>query len=207
MDSPSSASVITGRLIFLTITALPESDAATSLGLNCLFSKTRLIASATAAPSMIPPSTMLSGGTGSMPNATTFHALPADFSSTALTALDPMSRPTTAFDLPRPNTTVCPFRQAQPWKRGTTAGLPADCQKPPQTTKFRPGCVRELAELITVPSACYKKRRPDRTTSPLSFIGTCVPLLHTGGGARSRLDTPQKRAYDLGLPLPGPARL
>jgi len=31
IDSASSASVICGRLIFLTMTALPESDAATSL--------------------------------------------------------------------------------------------------------------------------------------------------------------------------------
>src|SRR5262249_312825 len=79
------------------------------------------MASATAAPSMIAPSTMLSGGTGSMPKATTFHAFPDGLSSTALTALEPMSRPTTAFDLPRPNTTVCPFRLSQSGKRSTTA--------------------------------------------------------------------------------------
>ena len=58
------------------MTALPESDAATSLVLNALFSNTRRIASATAAPSMIAPSTMLSGGTGSMPNAATLKPLP-----------------------------------------------------------------------------------------------------------------------------------
>ena len=51
------------------MTALPESDAATSFVLNCLFSKTRRIASATAAPSMMAPSTMLSGGTGWIANA------------------------------------------------------------------------------------------------------------------------------------------
>src|SRR5262249_48957845 len=135
MDSPSSASVITGRLIFLTITALPESDAATSLVLNWLFSNTRRMASATAEPSMIAPSTMLSGGTGSMPKATTFQALPDGLSSTALTALDPMSRPTTAFELPRPNTTVCPFRLAQSGKRSTTRDAPADCQKTAANTE------------------------------------------------------------------------
>ena len=59
------------------MTALPESDAATSLVLNALFSKTRRIASATAAPSMMAPSTMLSGGTGSMAKAATLKPLPA----------------------------------------------------------------------------------------------------------------------------------
>src|SRR5471030_1286932 len=86
------------------MTALPDSEAATSFVLNALFSKTRRIASTTAAPSMIAPSTMLSGGTGSMASAATLKPLPTAFSSTALTALDPMSRPTTAFDLPKPNT-------------------------------------------------------------------------------------------------------
>src|SRR3954471_23735456 len=106
MDSASSDSAMTGRLIFLTITALPDSDAATSFVLKALFSNRRRIASATAAPSMIAPSTMLSGGTGSAPNADTRNApLPAGLSSTALTALEPMSRPTTALDfLVRPNT-------------------------------------------------------------------------------------------------------
>src|SRR5678816_1649105 len=95
---------MTGRLIFLTMTALPEREAATSLVLNALFSKTRRIASATAAPSMIAPSTMLSGGTGSLAKATTLKFLPEAFSSTALTALEPMSRPTTDLDFPSPNT-------------------------------------------------------------------------------------------------------
>src|SRR5205823_3024937 len=88
------------------MTALPESEAATSLLLNALFSNNRRIASATAAPSMIAPSTMLSGGTGWTANAPTLYPLPAGFSSTALTALEPMSSPTTAFDLPKPNTGV-----------------------------------------------------------------------------------------------------
>ena len=61
------------------MTALPDSEAATSLVLKALFSNTRRIASATAAPSMIAPSTMLSGGTGSMAKATTLKPLPAGF--------------------------------------------------------------------------------------------------------------------------------
>jgi hypothetical protein len=52
-------------VIFLTITALPDSDAQTSLVLNALLlSNTRRMASATAPASMIAPSTMESGGTG-----------------------------------------------------------------------------------------------------------------------------------------------
>src|SRR5438132_10150950 len=98
------------------MTALPESDAATSLLLNALLSKTRRIASATAAPSMIAPSTMLSGGIASLAKAATLNDLPFAFSSTALTALDPMSRPTTALDLPKPNTDAPhPQSEYQPW--------------------------------------------------------------------------------------------
>src|SRR5262245_28501571 len=95
IDSSSSAGVMTGSEIFLTMTALPDSDATTSLVLNAFDSKTRRIASATAVPSMMAPSTMLSGGTGSAPKAATRNPFPAGFSSTALTALEPISRPTT----------------------------------------------------------------------------------------------------------------
>src|SRR5688500_12571741 len=90
---------MTGRVIFLTMTALPESDAQTSLVLKAEFcSKMRRIDSATAPASMMAPSTMESGGTGAMPKAATRYPLPAGFNSTALTALDPMSSPTTLFD-------------------------------------------------------------------------------------------------------------
>ncbi len=71
IDSASSASVITGRLIFLTMTALPDSDAATSLVLNAVLLNSRVMASATAPPSMMAPSTMLSGGIGSEAKAAT----------------------------------------------------------------------------------------------------------------------------------------
>ena len=59
----------------------------------------RRIASATAPASMMAPSTIESGGTGSLPNAATRNPFPDGFSSTALTALDPMSSPTTALVL------------------------------------------------------------------------------------------------------------
>jgi len=55
----------------LTITALPDSEAATSRVRIACRSKSRRMASATAAPSMIAPSTMLSGGSGSVPYAAT----------------------------------------------------------------------------------------------------------------------------------------
>ena len=50
------------------MTALPEREAATSLLLNALLVKMRRTAADTAAESMIAPSTMLSGGTGSTRN-------------------------------------------------------------------------------------------------------------------------------------------
>src|SRR5689334_4348695 len=81
------------------MTAFPDRDAATSLVLIAPLVKRRRIASATAPPSMMAPSTMLSGGTGSLPNAATLNALPAGLSSTALTALEPISRPTRDFAL------------------------------------------------------------------------------------------------------------
>src|SRR5262249_27167843 len=90
-----------GSEIFLTMTAFPESEAATSFVLMWRPSNRRRIASATAAASMMAPSTMLSGGSGSVPKPVTLYDLPADFSSTALTADDPMSRPTSAFALRR----------------------------------------------------------------------------------------------------------
>src|SRR5579859_4568738 len=100
MDSASSLSDMIGSEIFLTMTALPESDAATSFVLMWRPSNRRRMASATEAPSMIAPSTMLSGGRCSVPKLVTLKDLPDGFSSTALTADDPMSSPTRAFALP-----------------------------------------------------------------------------------------------------------
>src|SRR3954471_2426130 len=88
-----------GSVIFLTITALPESDAATSLVLMPRPSNRRRMASATAAPSMIAPSTMLSGGSDSVPKPVTLYVFPDALSSTAFTALEPISRPTRALAL------------------------------------------------------------------------------------------------------------
>src|SRR5262245_37642969 len=94
---------MTGRVIFLTITELPDSEAATSLVLKRRFSNSRRMASATAPLSMMAPSTMLSAGIGSTANAVTLKLLPDGLSSTAFTALDPISNPTTAFGFPNPN--------------------------------------------------------------------------------------------------------
>src|SRR4029450_5214887 len=98
IESASSASVITGNAIFLTITALPDSEATTSFALKRLVSKMRRIASATVTASMTAPSTIVSGGIDSDAQGTTLKTLdPFGFNSMALTALDPMSRPTTGF--------------------------------------------------------------------------------------------------------------
>jgi hypothetical protein len=62
---------MTGSVIFLTITALPESEAHTSFALKALVGKEPAHGTATAPPSMMAPSTMLSGGTDSTPMAET----------------------------------------------------------------------------------------------------------------------------------------
>src|SRR5262245_66635975 len=48
---------------------------------------------------MMAPSTMASGGTGAVAKAVTLCPLPDGLSSTALTVLEPMSRPTTGLTL------------------------------------------------------------------------------------------------------------
>src|SRR5438093_4859270 len=104
MDSASSSGVIWGRLIFLTITALPDTLVATSFVLIFWAVKRRWMASMTAPESMIAPSTMASGGSGSRPRFTSWYSfpvLPPGFSSTALIADDPMSTPTSPFFLPK----------------------------------------------------------------------------------------------------------
>ena len=67
IDSASSSWLIWGRLIFLTITAFPDTEVATSVVLIFWVWKRRWMASMTAPLSMIAPSTMASGGKGSMP--------------------------------------------------------------------------------------------------------------------------------------------
>ena len=67
IDSASSSGLICGRLIFLTMTAFPQTLVATSEVLIFWALKTRWMASITAPESMIAPSTMASGGSGSMP--------------------------------------------------------------------------------------------------------------------------------------------
>ena len=67
MDSASSSGLIWGRLIFLTMTALPDTLVATSFVLIFWEVKRRWMASITAPESMMAPSTMASGGRGSIP--------------------------------------------------------------------------------------------------------------------------------------------
>src|ERR1035437_4966278 len=110
IDSASSASVIPGRVIFLTMTALPDSEATTSRVLMRLLSNSRLITSATAAAAMIAPSPIVSPGTGPAPKPTTLKDGPEGRSSTILTALEPMSSPTTGLIL---RNTPCPLLGVQ----------------------------------------------------------------------------------------------
>ena len=107
MDSSSSVWVITGSVIFFTITALPDNEAHTSFDLNALLpSNRRRTASATAPASIMAPSTIASAGSGSIAKATTRKALPDAFSSTAFTALEPISRPITVLLLPNTDTSL-----------------------------------------------------------------------------------------------------
>ena len=109
MDSASSSELICGRLIFLTMTALPETPVATSPVLILLSWNRRWIESITAPESMIAPSTIASGGSGSIPMFRSWYSsppLPPTLSSTALTAEEPMSTPTSPFFLPKRPTGV-----------------------------------------------------------------------------------------------------
>src|SRR5262245_42949096 len=217
MDSASSFSVITGRVIFLTMTALPESDAHTSFDLKAFFpSNTRRMASATETASMIAPSTIASGGTGSAPNAVTLYPLPAGFTSTALTALDPMSSPTI----------VLAFAKSAISSQGVTAELRNRCAVDPPARSCRASraltCSR-VTNLQTVADSCegdLPKRavvsgyrsfpRPHHvnfwhidagTAFPFSRIrGTRTELkMHTD--EERKVDTLSKRPYDWGLRL------
>src|SRR6185295_15286097 len=103
IDSASSSVVIWGRLIFLTMTALPETLVATSFVLIFWAVKRRWISSMTAPESMMAPSTIASGGSGSSPRLVSWYSLPPlppGLSSTTLIAEDPMSTPTSPLLLP-----------------------------------------------------------------------------------------------------------
>ena len=93
MCSSSSSRVISGILIFLTITECPETAVATSRPLKrSRFFSVRM-ASTTALWFMIAPSTMVWAGNGSMPKLTRWKPLPVSLSWTAFTEFEPTSRP------------------------------------------------------------------------------------------------------------------
>src|SRR5205807_5734501 len=164
---------MTGRLIFLTMTALPESEAATSFDLNALLSNRRRIASATAVPSMIAPSTMLSGGMGSMPNAATLKPLPTAFNSTAFTALDPMSSPTTPLDLFKPNTVCAPWN----WKREHSRKADTTSTTSPTVRNWRRTCGTAIDARLFLPSPLtflsvdHGSRQTPDNSLPVTLIG------------------------------------
>src|SRR5262245_59768239 len=90
----SSAAVMRGRAIFLTITECPEIAVAMLRVRHPSAARSRPMASTTALWSMIAPSTMACAGRGSMPKLTSCASRRPTRSSMALMALDPMSRPT-----------------------------------------------------------------------------------------------------------------
>src|SRR5437868_1232294 len=143
-----------------------------------------------------------------MPKATTFQPLPACLSSTALTALEPMSRPITALDFPRPNTWRCPLNlNPAIGQSGYQTRLQRDRRKVARSAKTEIMRPRAAPPTITVSSATYKACGSGISVIPRSpYRRGAGPTAHVIGRAAGRLDTPQKHPYDLGLPLPGPAR-
>jgi hypothetical protein len=83
--------------MFLTMTPLPETPATTRSFLNWWLRKMPAMTFETSFSSMIWPSTTVSGWSPSKPRLTSESALSLPVSSTALTELEPMSRPTSPF--------------------------------------------------------------------------------------------------------------
>src|SRR5215207_1393852 len=94
MEPSSSSRVICGTMMFLTMTELPETPAATRSVLNWCRLKTPEMTPDTSFSSMIWPSTTVSGRSPSKPRLTSESAPDLPPSSTSLTELEPMSRPT-----------------------------------------------------------------------------------------------------------------
>src|SRR5258708_28204178 len=105
MVSASSASLIEGSEIFLTMTEWPLTAVATFLVLIELSANSFEIALDTVTEPTITGSTTISGGNGSSPRWATSKPPRVFFNSTALMLEDPTSRPTIDFD---PNPNMCP---------------------------------------------------------------------------------------------------
>ncbi len=100
MDSANSSSVITGRLIFLTITEWPETEVTTSFVLILkLLIRSRIVSTITT-ESIRDPSTMASGGMVAMAELINRCPLLVSVSSTTLMELEPISKPITSFFFP-----------------------------------------------------------------------------------------------------------
>ena len=157
------------------------------------------MASATAPPSMMAPSTMLSGGIGSLPKAVTLNALPVGFSSTALTALDPMSSPTTALLLPRPNTgsVLCVAREDTPsaeasCRRGSTRASPncrlrRSANRGRRDATVRKGSTSQNPARFQVQSECTGEKSAIRQRQRARAVDLRIRHAITGLGMR-RLD-------------------
>ena len=104
------------------MTALPESDAATSLVVKVFCPNNRLMASATATPSTIAPSTMLSGGIGSVAKAVTLNVLPTDFQFDGLDGARADVEADHRFVFCEDQTPARPLRSVRPAKGRATRG-------------------------------------------------------------------------------------
>src|SRR5262249_46739173 len=162
-----------GSEIFLTITALPDGEAGPSFVLRLRPSKRRRIASPTAAPSMMAPSTMLSGGSDSVPNPVTLYDLPAAFNSTAFTADEPISSPTSAFAL----------RNTDP-PGNHFAWLSAVARR----------------QVRCHPQSAFNFGRTEQIWNPVRGCGRCAITALSAKGQFCNLDNSANCRYPLGLP-------
>ena len=110
MAESSSSSFAALTVILFTITECPETEVATFRVLILFSVKILSMAAETERASMIAPSTTVSCPRSSTPKFTSSYESPRFFSSTALTALDPMSSPTKPFAFPIPNIGFAPYR-------------------------------------------------------------------------------------------------
>src|SRR5437660_1088765 len=100
----NSCAAIGGRVIFFTMTDVPDIDKATFLFLSFCSLASSLMVVTTPRPSMIDPSTIISAGSTFVPNRSTFSFPVDSLSCNILMDPDPMSSPSRYGFEPNPNT-------------------------------------------------------------------------------------------------------
>ena len=152
MASCSCSSFICSSDSFFTMTEWPDTDVATSRVLILFSAKILAMELETALVSTIAPSTTISGSRFSMLSLLTTSPLPARFSSTALTELEPMSTPTNCLPLPKPSIHV-PLKNLCPPRRG--GSYPA-LRLPSLALSLHPSV---QGSLLKAPAVAQLKRR------------------------------------------------